>query len=242
VIGIIGYGRFGRLMTRYLTADFTVSVYDPAADPERIADAGAWAVSLETACRQAIVILAVPISVLPSLLEQIAPLLQPDTVVMDVCSVKIQPVVWMRRLLPPSVSLLATHPMFGPDSAAESLKGRKIVLCPERISRPRLGRIRKWLEGQGLVVIETSADQHDRQIAVSLALTHFIGRALAAFGAEPLEIDTEGYKRLLHILGVVEHDTWQLFRDMHRYNPYAIDQRRKLLAAMMDIDAQLDEG
>jgi len=130
--------------------------------------------------------------------------------------------------------------MFGPDSAADSLQGRKIVVCPERITPSRLARIRGWLDDQGLVVIETTADQHDRQIAVSLALTHFIGRSLAAFGAEPLEIDTEGYKRLLHILGVVEHDTWQLFKDMHHYNPYHREQRQKLLEAMAAIDRQLD--
>ena len=49
----------------------------------------------------------------------------------------------------------------------------------------------------GLVVIESTPEDHDKQIAVSLALTHFIGRALSEFGAGPLEIDTEGYSRLL---------------------------------------------
>jgi prephenate dehydrogenase len=48
-----------------------------------------------------------------------------------------------------------------------------------------------------------------------------IGRTLSEYGASPLDIDTEGYKRLLHILEVVERDTWQLFQDMHHYNPYA---------------------
>jgi len=48
-------------------------------------------------------------------------------------------------------------------------------------------------------VIEASPSEHDRQIAVSLALTHFIGRSLAGMGAKPQDIDTEGYKRLLHI-------------------------------------------
>jgi len=53
-------------------------------------------------------------------------------------------------------------------------------------------------------VIETSAFEHDRQIAVSLGLTHFIGRALAETEARPQDIDTEGYRRLLKILEVVE--------------------------------------
>ena len=66
-----------------------------------------------------------------------------------------------------------------------------------------------------------TAREHDEQIATSLALTHLIGRTLSESGATQLDIDTEGYKRLLHILEVVERDTWQLFTDMHHYNPYA---------------------
>jgi prephenate dehydrogenase len=123
----------------------------------------------------------------------------------------------MRKALPETVSILATHPMFGPDSAATSLRERKIVLCRERVPEGRYRRIKSYLSGKGLVLIEATADEHDRQIAVSLALTHTIGRSLSAFGARDLPIDTEGYRRLLHILGVVEHDTWQLFQDMNTY-------------------------
>jgi prephenate dehydrogenase len=88
-------------------------------------------------------------------------------------------------------------------------------------------------------VIETTAENHDRQIAVSLSLTHFIGRSLAAFGAEPLDIDTEGYKRLMHILGVVSHDTIQLFEDMHAYNPFAKQKRQDFIDAMTAIHERL---
>ena len=75
----------------------------------------------------------------------------------DVCSVKVYPVQWMRELLPASVSILPTHPMFGPDSAAESLKDRKIVLCPERIADDVYQKIKSWLERQGLIVIQATA-------------------------------------------------------------------------------------
>jgi prephenate dehydrogenase len=158
---------------------------------------------------------------------------------MDVCSVKVLPVRWMRETLPEHVEILATHPMFGPDSARYSLAGHKLVLCPERIDIMRLSNIKAWMESRELFVIETSPDEHDKQIAVSLAMTHFIGRSLSAFGAQPLNIDTEGYKRLLHILGVVENDTWQLFEDMHHYNPYAKEKRQAFLQAMIDIDRGL---
>jgi prephenate dehydrogenase len=241
MIGVVGFGRFGELMARYLASDVEVVVYDPGKASSDIEKSGARSASLETVCRQKIVVLAVPISQLRSVLQTIATMLSESALVVDVCSVKELPIRWMRELLPESVSILATHPMFGPDSAAQSLSGCKIVLCKERIDDRTFGKIKSYLSARGLVVIEATAEEHDRQISVSLAMTHFIGRSLARFGAKPLEIDTEGYKRLIHILGVVEHDTWQLFVDMHRYNPYAAENRKAFMTAMGEINESLTE-
>jgi prephenate dehydrogenase len=130
--------------------------------------------------------------------------------------------------------------MFGPDSAAHTLAGAKIVLCRDRIRPENYAKAAHWLRAQELVVIETTPEEHDRQIAVTLALTHFIGRSLSAFGAEQLPIDTEGYKRLMHILEVVENDTWQLFHDMHRYNPFAEEERGRFMNAMQNINERLE--
>jgi prephenate dehydrogenase len=238
-IGIIGFGRFGKLAARYLSKDFSIVVFTRSDKKEAINDCGARPVSFETACRQPIVILCTPISAMRESLRQVAPLLREDALVVDVCSVKVYPVQWMRELLPETVSILPTHPMFGPDSAANSLAGCKIVLCPERIDSDRYEKIKAWLEDQGLVVLKATAKEHDEKIAVSLSLTHFIGRSLSAFGASDLDIDTEGYKRLMHILGVVSHDTWQLFEDMHTYNPYAKQKRQAFIDAMANIHERL---
>ena len=239
MIGILGFGRFGKLMAHYLARDFDVMVFNRSDNADAIMASCAKPATLEETCRQKMVILAVPISVLRDTLEKIAPLLAPDALVIDVCSVKEYPVRLMKELLPEGVSILATHPMFGPDSAANALQGRKIVLCGERIGEAAYRKIKSYLVSKGLVVIEATPEAHDRQIAVSLALTHFIGRSLAEFGAAPLDVDTEGYKRLLHVLGVVENDTWQLFEDMNRYNPYAAESRSAFMEAVQKIHQQL---
>lgn len=242
MIGVIGFGRFGQLTVQNLAKDFKVQVYTrDTSKKEAIASAGATLVPLDQVCRQKIVILSVPISSMQTTLAQIAPLLRSDALVMDVCSVKVEPVQWMNTLLPPGIEILATHPMFGPDSAAASLAGHKLVLCPERIARRRYDAIKQWLSSKGLVLLETTAAEHDRQIAVSLALTHFIGRSLSEFQAQPMDIDTEGYKRLLHILGVVTNDTWQLFADMNRYNPYAKETRQTFRDAMERVNQRLEK-
>jgi prephenate dehydrogenase len=238
-IGIIGFGRFGRLMARYLAVDFTVRAHDPSVGEADIRAAGAAAVPLEAAAAAEAVILAVPISAMEGVLARVAPRLNPGSLLLDVCSVKEMPLAWMQKAVPASVELIGTHPMFGPDSAADSLQGRKIVLCPVRVAAARLSRVRDYLVSKGLQVIETTPDDHDRQIAVSLALTHLIGRSLGLMQARPQEIDTEGYRRLLRILEVVEHDTWQLFEDMNRFNPHAAEVRQRFMQALGEIEAKL---
>ena len=167
-------------------------------------------------------------------------MIRPDALVVDVCSVKTYPVQWMQTELPASVAILGTHPMFGPDSAAGGIAGMKIALCRVRMSDSHYLKAVDYLTRAGLTVIETTPEEHDRQIAVSLALTHFIGRSLSAVKAGQMQIDTEGYKRLLHILDVVEHDTRQLFIDMHRYNPYAKEVRRDFMQAVEKIESELN--
>jgi prephenate dehydrogenase len=241
MIGIVGFGRFGKLTSKYLAQDLDVFVYDSGANASEIIAMGAAAVSLAEACRQDILILAVPISVFKKKLAQIAPLLKKGALVIDVCSVKMYPVKLMKEILPGHVSILATHPMFGPDSASDSLEGRKIVLCNTRIQQQVYRKIKSYLSSKGLQPIETTPEVHDEQIAVSLALTHFIGRSLSAFGAKPKEIDTEGYQRLVHVLEVVENDTWQLFEDMNRYNPFARKFRAAFMAAAQTVNKKLNE-
>lgn len=240
MIGIIGFGRFGKLVAHYLSREFEVYVYTRSDKDDEISETGARPTPLDTVCRQKIVIPCVPISTFTEYLKAIAPLLERDAIVIDVCSVKEYPVRWMQEELPDSVSILATHPMFGPDSAAESLQDRKICLCPVRIPESKYRKIKEYLVSKGLIVIEATPGEHDEQIATSLSLTHLIGRTLSACGAKPLDIDTEGYKRLIHILEVVERDTWQLFRDMHRYNPYAKRKRVEFMDTMQELNNRLE--
>ena len=242
MIGIIGFGRFGKLASRYLAKDFDVLVHTRAGKTSEISQTGARAASIDTVCQQDVIIPCVPISIFKDFLKDIEPLIKPDALIADVCSVKEYPIRWMREILPDTVSILATHPMFGPDSASDSLQGCKICLCKVKIEERRYRQIRKYLASKGLVVIEATAREHDEQIATSLALTHLIGRTLSESGAAQLDIDTEGYKRLLHILEVVERDTWQLFTDMHHYNSYARKKRIEFMEVMQDISSRLAQG
>lgn len=238
-VGLIGFGRLGRLLVKHFARDARIFVHDRVLDPREVRKLGAMPATLAAACAQDVVVLCVPMSAFEGVARRIGPLLRPDALVVDACSVKEHPVAAMKKHLPKSVSLLATHPNFGPDSAADSLKGRKIVLSKVRMKPALYAAVKRVLRRKGLEVVEMTPRDHDRRMASSLALTHFIGRALIAYGAEPTGVDTEGYKRLLRILETVQNDTWELFADMNRFNAYAAPMRRRFLNAMKSVDAKV---
>lgn len=239
-LGIIGFGRLGALLTRYLAQDFDTLVFEPREGfSEAIEACGAVASDLATVASQDIVLPLVPISQLEQVLQDISPYLKKGAIVADCCSVKTKPVAAMLQHLPEEVSILATHPMFGPDSAADTLFGSKLVICPVRIPAAVYTPIKTYLEKHGLKLIETTPEAHDEQISRSLFLAHFIGRALIELNATPLEIDTKGYRRLMKILLTVENDSWQLFEDMYQHNPYAEATRADFLDALNTLSQKI---
>lgn len=238
-IGVIGFGRLGGLLVRHFGKEHRVLVYDRRPRAREIRDAGGIPASFGDACMQEVLVPCVPIGALEGVLRGARPWLGENTLVADVCSVKEYPVRVMKRVLGRGVELLGTHPNFGPDSAAASLKGRQIALCKVRLRPSRYDSVKRMLERKGLEILEMSPREHDRRMAESLLLTHFIGRSLLDFGSKTTGMDTEGYKRLLAILQTVQNDSWELFADMNRYNAFAAPMRRRLLASMARIDRKV---
>jgi len=218
-IGIIGYGRFGRLAAHHLKRRFTVYVFDKR-QPNRT-ERGIKFSTLQSLMAKEIIILAVPINCMKSLLKTISSRIQPGTILIDLCSVKEQPVKWMKEYIPKHIKILGTHPLFGPDSAGTNLKGRSIVLCPVNIPNSDLKAIIKFLRSFGLTIHLLSPEDHDRLMASTLFITQFIGRA--AFGVLPVDscVTTPNFKRLIAIARSSQSDSIDLFRDMYRYNRFA---------------------
>lgn len=225
--GILGLGRFGNLVARVLAPYGDVWAHDPSAPS---VPSCVQLVSCEEACGARIVILAVPMRNLPSVLRRMSRHLRRPALVVDTASVKSLPSRWMVEQLPSWADLLATHPLFGPDSAENGIEGLKIAVCPLRLRHWRA--VNEFLRRLGLDVILTTPDQHDRDIARTQAIVQFLGRALEQMRAEPREVDTSGYRRLLEILHYVSRDTWELFVDMQSLNPYAKEARDELLRTL----------
>jgi len=216
-LGIVGYGRFGQFAAAKLSRYVTTLVHDPTA--HRRAGAGRVTfVELPEAARCDIVVLAVPVSALRGVLRAIRGHLRPGSLVVDVCAVKAEPVGWMRELLPRSVDIVGTHPLFGPDSASRSLRGKIVVLCPVRITEERLQRWTGRLEKAGLRPVVLAPRVHDRLMAETIFLTQLVGRAVRGAGLRRWPGVTSNYRHLLSIVETARRDTDLLFRDMLRYS------------------------
>lgn len=241
-LAIIGFGRLGAHLSQFMSEHFDIVVYDKDISKKKmVKDMGhTWCSNMEEASNADIIIPFVPISCFEETIQEIGKYAKAGTLVVDVCSVKVKPVEMMQEHLGEGIQILATHPMFGPDSTEKTLWGQKLVLCPIKIENELYENIKHFLNKFGLKVIESTPEEHDHQIANTLLLSHLVGRTLLDFGAEKHDIDTLGYRRLLKILGTVENDSWQLFEDMNRYNPYAKEMRETFLKSMKDIIQKIE--
>lgn len=237
-IGVYGLGRFGSFWARVLARHADVRVW--SRDPSRPTPSGATRATEDEVLAQPAVFFCVAISAFEEVLARVAPRIPAGTLVMDTCSVKCHPADVMRRVLPPGVSALATHPMFGPDSAAESLDGLPMVLCPVRVGPEDLERWRRFFASLGLSVAVMDPDEHDRQAAFTQGVTHYLGRVLKDLGVTPSPIGTVGYRRLLEIVEQTCNDPWQLFLDLQRFNPHTREMRERLGRSLAAVMAAID--
>ncbi|MBQ0707782.1 MULTISPECIES: prephenate dehydrogenase/arogenate dehydrogenase family protein [unclassified Ochrobactrum] len=238
-IGIIGFGAFGQLIARHLKPYFHLYAYDPAAGLEHTAQMhGVELTSREEAAGCDIVILATPVATLTRVAEMIAPHLNPRTLVLDVGSVKVGPADIMRRCLPAHVDIVATHPLFGPQSARDGIAGLKIAVCPVRGNRTR--SVAAFLKDRlGLDVIVTTPEDHDREAAMVQGLTHLIARVLVQMEPLPTRMTTKSFDLLMQAVGMVRHDAPEVFQAIEHANPYAAKMRKRFFALADQVNEEL---
>jgi prephenate dehydrogenase len=238
-IGLIGFGAFGRLTARHLRPHFRLCAYDPALRPGPCAEMqDVMLTDLRSAASCPIVILAVPVNRLQESVEAISPNLRPGSLVLDVGSVKMIPAEILRRGLPPHVEIVATHPLFGPQSARDGIHGLKIALCPIRGDRgPRVAAfLRKAL---GLDVVMTTPEAHDQAAATVQGLTHLIAKVLRQMEPLPTRMTTPSFDLLVQAIAMVRDDAPEVFHAIERCNPYSGQVRRRFFELASALDAEL---
>ena len=236
-VGIIGFGRFGKVLANILQRGFAIKAYDPKpAGPFP----GVQFLDLDTVLNEKVVFIAVPIRHFESVIADISTKLKKETTLIDVCSVKSYPVNIMLKILPDHIGVIATHPMFGPDSYMSN-SNLKMMINNTRDLYNQYSFWKRFFSDQSIQIIEMTPDQHDRLAAKTPGVTHFLGRMLKEFGIKKTNIDTQGFRDLLDLVGQTCNDTWELYADLQLYNPYTEDMVEKLKASTNKLDNQLNE-
>ena len=214
-VGLIGYGRFGKVLHDVLSKEYQVQVYDA-----NIKDGeGIELCNKDEVLEHFLVFISVPIREFKQTIIDISGNKLYNTTIIDVCSVKVYPVDIMKKYLPDSVGIIASHPHFGPDSFSP-FRELKTTLYPIRDIYNRYQELKNLFERQSIRTVELSPEEHDRMAASSQGITHFIGRVLDEAGVKSTQINTHGFNELLAVIEQTCNDSWDLFKDLQKYNPY----------------------
>lgn len=214
-VGIIGFGRFGNLLYEILKKGFEVEVFD--INPDNQTESVDF-LPLEDVLKNDTIFLAVPIRDFEKLMKDLSGKVAGNKTIVDVCSVKVYPKDMMLKYLPADSDIIATHPLFGPDSFQE--RGSVMMMEKVRDAHDRYDFWKSYFESQNIIIEEISCDEHDMIAAKSQGLTHLIGRVIDDFGTQKTNIDTVGYQALHKLVSQTCNDSWELFEDIQRFNPY----------------------
>jgi len=119
------------------------------------------------------IIICVSIDAFEEVVKKIAPSVREGQTVVDICSIKEQPVRIMHQYLRKAL-VLGTHPVFGPGS--RSVKNKAYILTPTNAEEEEFaGKYKKWLEKVGARVFTMSPRKHDEIMSVVLGFPHFLG-------------------------------------------------------------------
>ena len=174
---IIGAGRMGVWFAKFCKENGEKVILS-GRNKEKLAELGKE-LSVETANfldavkKADNVIICVSIDAFEEVVKKIVPSVREGQTIIDICSIKEQPVNIMHKYLGKAL-VLGTHPVFGPGSP--SIKNKAYILTPTNAQEEAFAeRYRKWLEKVGARVFIMSPKKHDELMSIVLGFPHFLG-------------------------------------------------------------------
>ena len=177
VIGIIGgKGKMGSLFAHLFTqAGYSVLISDRHTKLQ----------NHQLARKSDVVLIAVPIEKTLSVIKKIVRHIKPNSLIMDITSIKNDPV---QAMLKSTSAVIGLHPMFNETTYGP---GQTVIFCP---ARPK--KWLKWLKNVfqnefQLNLVQLTPEKHDRIMTVVQGLVHFaeisFAHALKKSGLKPQE-------------------------------------------------------
>lgn len=169
-----------------------------------------------------IVIFSVPLHRTVEIIESYVTILRSDQLVMDVSSLKVEPI---KAMLKSPSSVVGLHPMFG--GSIRNISGQTLVACPVRIGDHKWQAVKGQFVQEGLRIVECSPEHHDKMMAVIQVLFHLSsmlkGRVLREMGIdieETLKFTSPIYRLEISLIGRIFAQNPWLYAAIFHLNPH----------------------
>ena len=146
-----------------------------------------------------ILVISVPINHTSDVIREVAGFMKEGSLMVDVTSIKEEPLKTMSEAVPENVEYIPTHPIFGPRTT--ELDNQVIVLTPDKKGK-WFDKVYNYLSSKNMRVIITSAEKHDFMMSIVQILTHFSFISTTS-AIEKLKVDikeTENYESPIYNL------------------------------------------
>jgi prephenate dehydrogenase len=242
-VAIIGAGAMGKWFASFAKrnlGEVTVADIDIAKARKVAREVG---VKAAETCEDAVaqvdaVIIAVPIAKTPQVVKSMARVMRAGSLLMDVASAKGDVVDAMNKL-DVELELVSLHPLFGP--GATTLKGKDFVAIPVKPGK-RYAQFKNRLTKLGARITEMEAEEHDKVMAISQCLTHFVLLSYLAALKSMKEIKlaeklrTPMFNALLESAKAALAGSPDLYGEVQVMNKYAKLTRRIFMDACSSLD------
>ncbi|SMC18889.1 3-dehydroquinate synthase [Desulfacinum hydrothermale DSM 13146] len=213
-VGIIGgLGAMGRVFYRFFAS---------RGMPVLISDQNTSLSNQDLIDRSDVVLVSVPLHRAVEILEELCPCFRPRQLVLDICSLKVEP---MRALDRSAAWFVGLHPMYGP--YVSDFHGQTMIACRGRVPDAVWDWLWSLFEGAGLKIHECTPEEHDRMMTVIQLIPHMatvvLGHCLRTLDVpvqESLRYTSPIYRLELDLIGRLFAQDPQLYAAISMKNPF----------------------
>ncbi len=195
IVGLGGIGASIGLSLKRRGLPLQISSYDLQPQVSELARAqgvvDAVCASLAACADAELIVLATPPHALSRCFHELAPHLQPGTVLTDVASIKSPVLAWAQALLPHPQRFVGGHPIAGTERSglqaarADLFEGAQWVLTPTACTDPAAQQQVEWLiRSLGATPVVMEAERHDDEFALLSFLPHCLAFSLQSLHRE----------------------------------------------------------
>ncbi|MBU6997792.1 MAG: prephenate dehydrogenase/arogenate dehydrogenase family protein [Theionarchaea archaeon] len=175
-VGIVGgYGKMGQWFCRNLS-DCDIAIYGRDSTKTRQCAQKLGVRPMEDIKSlldyAEMIIVSVPLSETASMLERIKDFVPAGKKICDIASLKSK-AVQVLSTYPQHIAVSSVHPLFGPGSPGFNRK--KVIIVPVESRKKESDFFCTFFKEQGASVMVSDAVSHDRMMALTLSLPHFLG-------------------------------------------------------------------